>query len=341
MTHSSIDQAPLSNPDDDNQGNNRPGDHPESIARGSQDFFGQGTPANHYTGPHPMDRDPDEKHKTKRAVAIAAGSLVLATGAVFGFKAAVNDTAEKIAADRPTAAAPAFPGEGYLAGDLDFDGVVTSAEYDQMDPKEYAKEVPERSRVDDVAEKLHQFMPGAWTNLQERLNSEEKTVMNMPDSISESYLSGSRAGWTDQEYLNYYTIALALLSNQGSEQDKIKEGQRALSVIMSPKDKDFTDTLKSMETANGLRAVYRAEDSIFTGIELKPGTKISDHEVTGEGGRLVLATPISLKDPDGKGPTYFLFLNRSDSDGRIVTMLANSYEVTSPHLAGVLQGQAR
>lgn len=327
MTHSSIDQVPHSNPDD-NEGRMRPQDHPESIQSGSQDFFVHETPANQYREPQPLDRDPDEKHKTKRAVAIAAGSLVLATGAFFGFKAAVNDTAEKIAADRASTSAPAFPGQGYLEGDLDFDGVVTSEEYDQMDPKEYAKKVPERSRVQDVAGNLYKYMPGSWDIMkQDNLNANERAVMSMPD------LNAPRSEWTDQDYLNYYSIALGLISNQGSQQQQIAEGQRALSVVMSPQNNNFDSTMQSIATSNGIRNVFKAESSAYTGIELRPGTSIGEHTVTGEGGRLVLSTFVSQENSDK--PSYMLFVNRSDQQGRIVSILAEVYSANAPQLAGI------
>lgn len=221
-------------------------------------------------------------------------------------------------ANRPGIGAPVFPGQEipHLAGDYDGNGIVTDEEYDMMPPAEFA-ELDDRTRVSDVGAKLHHYMPGALTELSRHTSPRESRVLSMPD------ISKDRSRWTDQDYLNYYSIALLLVSGQGDQQSQIDEGKRALSVVMSPDHTNFSTVNNSIGKVDGIKSVYEALPSPSANQELRSGV-YGEYSIGAEGGRLVLANYI----PEGNAKEvkqYMLFVNRSDDKGNTVSMLTESF----------------
>lgn len=210
-----------------------------------------------------------------------------------------------------------------LPGDYDGNGVVTDEEYDRMPPAEFA-ELDDRTRVSDVGSKLHRYMPGALTELLRHTSPRETSLLSMPD------VSKNRAQWSDQDYLNYYSIALLLVSGQGDQQSQIDEGRRALTVVMSPDHPNFSTVNSSIGKVNGIRSVYEALPSPYTNWEVPSGI-YGQYSIGAEGGRLVLANYL----PDGGAKEvkqYMLFINRSDNKGNVVAMLADSFNINDSKL---------
>lgn len=272
-------------------------------------------------------------------IAAAAGMIGIGVTTVFGANAAHNF----IGNDRVSAVAPANQNDlGHdiqsdtvisaesLRGDRNGDGVVTSDEYDLMDPMEF-KDLPDRTRVADVASKLHTHMPAAFDILWQDAGPEERKVLSMPD------LDKPRAQWSDQDYVNYYSIGLELVSTQGDKKSQIDEGRRAMTVVMGNRHSDLISTMNNIGTAGGIRNVFAAQPSEFSGKELIAGTEIDDYRITGEGGRIVIADFLSQED--GPQTLAMLFVNRSDDNGNIVSMLAETFTPDDHRLVGIFDNK--
>lgn len=256
--------------------------------------------------------------KSKVAIAGAAVALVV-TGygakQVLDAKSFVNELAD--ANNDRGISAPLVPGEEItpaLIGDYNGDGIVTSEEYDMMPPTEYAT-LSDKVRVEDSAANLNTYLPTAWTTIQKNgmLTSAESEVLRMPNT------SAPRSEWTDQDYYNNYTLGLWLVSNQGSTQDKINEGKRALSVVLSPNHAGFSDTAARIGETGARKNVYQSVAD-QPGVELTQGTVIDNVTIDSAGGRLTKGRFLT----DGE-VSYDLFVNRMDSNGNIVSILERSF----------------
>lgn len=218
-------------------------------------------------------------------------------------------------------------------GDLNNDGQLTREERDAMKPGDYA-ELPDEVIAADRAERFNTYLQTAWETIQKpasegggELTSEERAVLSMPD------LNKPREQWTDQDYLNYYTLALWLVTTQG---DNPTEGERALAAVATP----GTTSYKYMEQwmlnnpGRGLKAIYRADPSRFNNSELAPQT-VGDVVITEKGGRFIAATSLH----SGK-TNYTLFVNRGDTNGNLLTTDAYTYETLSdPNLNNLVTRQ--
>lgn len=107
-----VDQAPHDNSDPSQDPSQQDNNHPERLDPGSQRGFGEPRPGDPVD---PIDRDPNERSKTKRNTFIALGSLgaasALVIGAYFGVKGAAHETAKELIGNIPSTSAPVNPGE--------------------------------------------------------------------------------------------------------------------------------------------------------------------------------------------------------------------------------------
>ncbi|MCV7300003.1 hypothetical protein H7J93_10200 [Mycobacterium barrassiae] len=212
-----------------------------------------------------------------------------------------------------------------LTGDLDKNGVVTPDEYDQMDPNVYAG-LDAQARIEDTAEKFNANLESAWDDIQVngRLTEEERSVLYMPD------LKKPRSEWSDQDYLNFQTLALWLVS-RGSNTD---EGQRAYAALRNPHADGFSDVFEYIgrNPTVGIKHVFRARPSRLSNVELKDVT-IGETEVGSDGGRL-----IALEEVGGPDKAVTLMVNRSDRSGYILPVVEYTYgSMGDPRLAEILQ----
>jgi hypothetical protein len=271
-------------------------------------------------------------HKITAAVAglatVGAGAIGL--GMHLGNAPTLNDRVGAIAPANPNDLKNEIQSDTIISAntlnpDRNGDGTVTSEEYDLMDPADYAK-LPDTERVADTAEKLQRNMPRAWDIMSTYLTDTEKPVMYMPN------LNKPMSEWSNQDYYNYHSIALWLVSTQGDTQPQIKEGRRAFSVVLGPTNGGFSDTMNSIGNVEAIHNVYQAQPATEgqpNSVELKPGMEIDDIEIGGDGGRLILGKYIS-DGPDKGNLGYDLFVNRRDYNGNVTPILAKSYSATDP-----------
>lgn len=260
--------------------------------------------------------------KSKVAIAGAAVALVV-TGygakQVLDAKSFVNELAD--ANNDRGISAPLVPGEEItpaLVGDYNGDGIVTSEEYDMMPPSVY-KDLDQKIRIEDTAENLNKYLPDAWESLQGYLTSEEASILSIPNT------NLPRNNWSDQDYLNNYTISLYLVSAQGNTQEQINEGRRALSVVIDPSNSGFSTTTEMIGQVNSIKNVYEALPSEYTDRELEDGTLISSNgRVEANGGRIVKARDVNTDEIN-----YMVFVNHNNSKGDIVSPLEGMYSSSS------------
>lgn len=260
--------------------------------------------------------------KSKVAIAGAAVALIV-TGygakQVLDAKSFVNELAD--ANNDRGISAPLVPGEEItpaLVGDYNGDGIITSEEYDMMPPSVY-KDLDQKIRIEDTAENLNKYLPDAWESLQGYLTSEEASILSIPNT------NLPRNNWSDQDYLNNYTISLYLVSAQGNTQEQINEGRRALSVVIDPSNSGFSTTTEMIGQVNSIKNVYEALPSEYTDRELEDGTLISSNgRVEANGGRIVKARDVNTDEIN-----YMVFVNHNNSKGDIVSPLEGMYSSSS------------
>lgn len=268
---------------------------------------------------------PKAQTSTGKIVAVTLGVVLVVGMLVFGgallySKSQVDDLKEaiessdasRVTADLGEDAAPA------LIGDHNRDGVVTSEEYDMMPPSVY-KDLDQKIRIEDTAENLNKYLPDAWESLQGYLTSEEASILSIPNT------NLPRNNWSDQDYLNNYTISLYLVSAQGNTQEQINEGRRALSVVIDPSNSGFSTTTEMIGQVNSIKNVYEALPSEYTDRELEDGTLISSNgRVEANGGRIV-----KVRDVNTDEINYMVFVNHNNSKGDIVSPLEGMYSSSS------------
>ncbi|BDQ20061.1 hypothetical protein RQN9TF_12685 [Rhodococcus qingshengii] len=268
---------------------------------------------------------PKAQTSTGKTVAITLGAVLVAGMLIFGggilysksqvdeLKEAIESSdAPRVTADLGEDAAPA------LIGDYNGDGIVTSEEYDMMPPSVY-KDLDQKIRIEDTAENLNKYLPDAWESLQGYLTSEEASILSIPNT------NLPRNNWSDQDYLNNYTISLYLVSAQGNTQEQINEGRRALSVVIDPSNSGFSTTTEMIGQVNSIKNVYEALPSEYTDRELEDGTLISSNgRVEANGGRIVKARDVNTDEIN-----YMVFVNHNNSKGDIVSPLEGMYSSSS------------
>lgn len=186
-------------------------------------------------------------------------------------------------------------------------------ERDGMKPEDYVF-LDDNTRASDRAERFTVHLESAWNTIQAFLDEDEKKVLSMPD------LQKPRAEWSDQDYLNYRTLAIWLSTRQ-MDQD---EGKRALSAILDPSTEAFENVVTWMEThpaGTGMKAVQRAIENPMNGKEFRNET-VGPHVIGQDGGRLVGFDSLI----DGS-VNYSLFRNTSDESGNVLTSNPYNYDM--------------
>ncbi|WP_196248314.1 hypothetical protein [Rhodococcus erythropolis] len=241
---------------------------------------------------------------------VFGGALLYSKSQVDDLKEAIESSdASRVTADLGEDAAPA------LIGDYNRDGVVTSKEYDMMPPTEYAT-LSDKVRVEDSAKNINTYLPSAFSTLQSNgsLSAKERALVSLPN------LNAPRSQWSDQDYYNNYTLGVWLASTQGQDQASIDEGQRALTVVLDPNNDGFIKASEMISSVSAIKNIYEAQPFEFSNQELKPGTSIGGISIDGSGGRLVKGESLSSGEVK-----YHLFVNRTDSNGNVVSTLIRSY----------------
>ncbi|MGW0047111.1 hypothetical protein OG935_06145 [Nocardia cyriacigeorgica] len=246
---------------------------------------------------------------------IAAGSLILMI--------AIAPIAGCSKSDAPAAVKSSiYP--TYVADDVNQDGKVTEEDYDLMPPSEYIS-LDDKVRVEDTAAPMNKYIPSAWDTIQNHLTPAEAAVMYLPN------LTADRMTWSDQDYYNNYSLAIWLASTQGSTQEQIDEGKRTLSCVISPSHSSFSSTFDALGQIGPFRNIYQAQSDKFKGVNIKPGTVIDGIHFDESGGRLARGYYI-----DTGQISYDVFVNRTDSKGNVITILARSYtSLLVPELKGI------
>lgn len=260
---------------------------------------------------------------------LIGGAAITAIGvgaaALFGISKASNNTEPR---SNDVGTSQSAESQLSLPGDLNGDHFVSHEEYDQMSPEEYAS-LDEQSRVEDSAKNFNVYLHTAYDAIKDDLTIEEAAVLDMPD------LTKPRADWTDQDYSNYESLALKLVTSQGSNTD---EGERALAVVMNPELNidDFSRISAHIRNNLGARkSIYEVQDNPLSGRELT-STIVGDIVIDQNGGRIV-----AHKLVGGTNTNYSVYANRSDKDGNIVTIRQKTYEsLNHPELQALIDSQS-
>lgn len=259
---------------------------------------------------------------TRKIVGLTIGSVVAVAALIFGGallygKSQVDELNKAIGSADASSVSDGSSGSvsSQLIGDYNGDGIVTSEEYDMMPPAEYAT-LSDKVRVEDSAKNINTYLPSAFSILQSNgsLSAKERALVSLPN------LNAPRSQWADQDYYNNYTLGVWLASTQGQDQASIDEGQRALTVVLDPNNDGFIKASEMISSVSAIKNIYEAQPFEFSNQELKPGTSIGDISIDGSGGRLVKGESLSSGEVK-----YHLFVNRTDSNGNVVSTLIRSY----------------
>jgi hypothetical protein len=182
-------------------------------------------------------------------------------------------------------------------------------------------EVDEHLRAADQAEYIHQNLEGAYKNIiapsaDRYLTDKERDAIKdgtfyMPD------LKKPRSQWTDQDYLNYYSIVIFYVTSQSDDEEGLRTGTDTFTSIQEWAN-DYPDV--------GLISLYRAVDTPLSGRELKP-TSVNNVVIDELGGRFVGHESLV----DGR-VDYSLFANRSDEENNIIPINERTFDTINDPL---------
>jgi len=319
----SVDQAPH-NPYDNSNHDPRPRVHPERVPTS----LDGSTPVYEDWKPRSIDTQP--KNKNKLAALIALGGVaatgIVGAAAFFGMKSATSEQIEKVTSNTSNSTEP-FPEAQYIDPlvaqyDMNQNGLLDREERDAMAPEDYITIDSEVSGA-DKAEQFSMYLHTGWDSIKETLNDNEKSLLSMPD------LNKPRAEWSDQDYLNYKTLAIWLVTRQ-QDQD---EGLRALSTIADPDTKLYANVSEWIKEnpGVGLKAVQEAIETPVSNKEFY-NESIGANTIGPDGGRLV-----GYKSLVDDTVNYTLFKNTSDDNGNVITNSIYTYDtLVNPELRGII-----
>ncbi len=266
---------------------------------------------------------------------LAGGALLglggVITGVVIGLSSDKEAPSPQETGSRPVATGEAMPGQSTITPaeqviNLENYNGTTREQRDQLLPTEYT-DLPEEVRANDRAERFNTYLHTAWETIQPALNEDEKRVLYMPD------LTKPRAEWTDQDYLNYRTLATWLVTTQAD----INEGLRAASVVANAgtEEYEFIKTWIGEHPGQGLKAVYEAIPNPLSNRELT-SVKIGSVTLDANGGRL-----IGHRSLASGATNYSPFKNYADSKGNIISIDEYTYDsLANPDLSILLEKYA-
>ena len=258
--------------------------------------------------------------KEKKFVAVLAAAGALGAAALSG----CSTTGYKIyAADESGRVTATYDVDDVLDGKI---APITSAEKPNgseltksqrfaADPSTY-ETFDEDLRVADQAEYFYKGYDVTYNHIinnpTDPLSAEEQAVFYKPD------LNKPRSEWTDQDYLNFDTIATFFATGQ----DDPNEALRSSTVVARPGTKTF-DNMKEWITkypGNGLTSIYRARTTTVSNSELKPTT--FNGIVIDDGGRIIEHESLISHDIN-----VSVFVNNDDGAGHVLSI--NQYVYSS------------
>lgn len=283
--------------------------HPEAMPS-SQTLAGERRPGDPV---HPMDVDPSRK--SKRTLKIAAGatalSVVIGVGSWLALK---GDSSEikQLGTPNGESSAPVVPGQGFEQAPNDPAAEIYTNEetapspgldeLKNMGPASFAQ-VETPLRFDSLGDRIRTDRPVALGILVDNYTSNEETEI-----LSRS-TGNDVNNYTDQDILNNLTAGIAASSSQGTSTERVIQGQKMLSLVMSPDNPKFTDVVSGIDGKAIIRTVFEANDNY----KYNPvvGTTFMGEEVEA-GSELRLIRSRSLNSDD---ESLMVFEKVADSDG--------------------------
>lgn len=265
-------------------------------------------------------------------ISAGIGGTALVGASIFGVSNFVdnirgNDTVAAVAPVHPGYSADTLEGNSYIPGDYDGDDKIDGEYFKTLSPEEFAK-LDDSIRVAAVGQELLDRMPGAYQDMLQYCTEEEKAILYMPN------MDMPREQWTEQDYLNYHTIALYAASRENHTKEELDHARRMATIIFEPGSDNLEYMSEQMGIAFGIKAIYKAEPSAFSGFELYQHTNLDGNYTTGEGGRVAYSDYI---EHDNQRPSdvrlYRAFVNRSDDKGNVFPILAGAFKNGSNQLA--------
>lgn len=282
----------------------------------------------------------------KPLVWLGAAAAVLTVGAAGAFGIGFMKTKGEIAALKnelgtpPSTSAPLTPGaeaappisgtheDPYMSKyDVNGNGILDREERDIMTPNDYVV-IDMETRASDRAERLTTHLGSAWNTIQGFMTDNEKKVLSMPD------LAIPRSQWSDQDYLNYRTLAVWLSTRQGESIEAQNEGLRALSAVVDPTTKAYEDTKAWMSAYpnQGSKSIQEAIPGPLSNKELV-NTQVGEFTVGNAGGRLVSFRSLVTGEIN-----HALFINTSDNSGNVTSTSVYTYDsLEDPDLQQLIQ----
>jgi hypothetical protein len=206
---------------------------------------------------------------------------------------------------------------------------LTRPQRDALSPHLYVA-IAEDVRATDRAERFNRYLATAWETIQEvgNLSPEEVDALYMPD------LEKPRSEWTDQDYVNYGTLATWLVTTQ---QDT-EEALRALSVVYNkdrmPESWELLSDWIAEHPGTGYKAVYKVVPSRYSDNELRNVT-VGPVLIGPKGGRFVQQRSLSS---DQRATSFTLYKNFQDADGNVISIKEGNYtDLNDPDLRNIIK----
>lgn len=129
-----------------------------------------------------------------------------------------------------------------------------------------------------------------------------------------------RSEWTDQDYLNYFSLAMYFVTRQ--EKEYKRDALNALSVVVRPETGTFTNIeehIKKHEGDVSIVSLYEAVPTEFSGYTFTPddlGSISGDWET---------ARVVGQRSLENGRVLYSIFVNYSDENQNAVSIVARTY----------------
>lgn len=185
-------------------------------------------------------------------------------------------------------------------------------------------DLPETVRIDALADYLKTDKAEANSFFGDYLNENEESVFTAPD------LSKSPEHYSPQEILNNYTLGIWDASVQGDSLEDVDRGRKLLSIVMDPSYKNFEST--SAKIGNGKGGII----DVYSELPMDYDSKVSSttfmgHEIGTAGGDIILGKSLSNNEK-----IIFLFTNLSTSNGKLVSVLTDTFKPSAPEVNDAL-----
>lgn len=291
------------------------------------------------------NRNSHEHRLTRRERATAAAVAGLAAGGLF-LSGCGDDEGIGIKYNNGTTQSVDDYLEDYKPGDgktrpADYGSNMTRAERDALPADDYVN-LKESLRVGDQIDGFYKYLNSGYEKLLKipesigGLTEEERSILYMPD------LNKPRAEWSDQDYLNYQTLAVWLITTQDTSTKKgMNEALQSVSVVAEPGTEAFdfiTNWIKTKPVGVGISDVKRAEPSPLSDVELQAVT-VGDVTIDNDGGRAVSFQTIGNS---GSDHGVILFANRGDGHGKSMPIHSFNYStIMHPNLQRLVQEYAQ